>query len=102
MHLKGVYEMSMNKEKLVRELASRHEISPKKVKDMIEDCFETIKKKLVAGDSVHIVGFGKFLVKTRKERMGRDPNTGKRMHLAATKTPGFLPSKTLTNAVKKR
>ena len=94
--------MSMNKEKLVRKLVSEQDLSPKKMKAIIESCFEIIKDELAKGEPVHIVGFGKFLVKNRKERMGRDPNTGKRMHLKATRTPGFLPSKTLTNAVKCR
>lgn len=94
--------MGMNKEKLIRKLVTSQDLSSGKMKAIIETCFELIKEELVKGESVHIVGFGKFLVKNRKERMGRDPNTGKRMQLKATKTPGFLPSKSLSNAVKKR
>lgn len=92
----------MNKEKLIKEVGSRLEKSPKDLKKDIEVIFDIIREELSKGKPVQIVGFGKFAVKKRKARMGRDPNTGKKMYLPETETPTFAPSKNLTNAVKGR
>lgn len=92
----------MNKEKLIKEVGNRLERAPKELKKDIEIVFDIIREQLAQGQPVQIVGFGKFNVKKRKARMGRDPNTGKKMYLPETETPTFSPSKNLTNAVKGR
>jgi DNA-binding protein HU-beta len=92
----------MNKDKLVKALGERLNKSPKEMKESVEEIFSLIKERLAEGEPVQIVGFGKFNVRKRKARMGRDPNTGEKMHLPETDTPTFSPSKNLTNSVKKR
>ena len=92
----------MNKDKLIKEVGSRLDKSPKDLRKDVEVVFDIIREQLARGKHVQIVGFGKFVVKKRKARMGRDPNTGKRMYLPETDTPTFAPSKNLTNAVKGR
>jgi nucleoid DNA-binding protein len=62
--------------------------------------FDTIAKALKKGDSVTLVGFGTFVVRKRKARIGRNPQTGKEIKIPAKKVPAFKPGKELKNAVK--
>jgi DNA-binding protein HU-beta len=62
--------------------------------------FDSIAKALKKGDSVTLVGFGTFLVRKRKARIGRNPQTGKEIKIAAKKVPAFKPGKELKNTVK--
>ena len=52
------------------------------------------------GDSVSLVGFGTFSVRHRAARMGRNPQTGATMQIAASKVPGFKAGKALKDKVK--
>jgi nucleoid DNA-binding protein len=62
--------------------------------------FDTIAKSLKKGDTVTLVGFGTFVVKKRKARIGRNPQTGKEIKIAAKKVPAFKPGKELKDAVR--
>lgn len=62
--------------------------------------FDSIAKALKKGDSVTLVGFGTFSVKKRKARIGRNPQTGKEIKIAAKKVPAFKPGKELKDTVK--
>jgi len=61
---------------------------------------ENIAKALKKGDSVTLVGFGTFSVKKRKARIGRNPQTGKEIKIAAKKVPAFKPGKELKETVR--
>ena len=63
--------------------------------------FDAITEALVAGDSVSLVGFGKFEVKNRSEKMGINPRTKEPMKIAASKLPAFRAGKALKDAVAK-
>jgi nucleoid DNA-binding protein len=62
--------------------------------------FDSIAKALKKGDTVTLVGFGTFSVKKRKARIGRNPQTGKEIKIAAKKVPAFKPGKELKDTVK--
>lgn len=63
---------------------------PKKQSDEImETLIELIKKTLESGDDVMVSGFGKFCVKKKKQRKGRNPATGEDMMLDARKVIAF-------------
>ena len=55
----------------------------------------------MAGDSVSLVGFGKFEVKDRSEKMGINPRTKEPMKIAASRLPAFRAGKALKDAVAK-
>jgi DNA-binding protein HU-beta len=55
---------------------------------------------LKKGKKVSFVGFGTFSVTKRKARMGRNPQTGAPLRIAAAKVPKFKAGKTLKDAVK--
>jgi len=61
---------------------------------------DNIAKALKKGDSVTLVGFGTFSVKKRKARIGRNPQTGKEIKIAAKKVPAFKPGKELKETVR--
>lgn len=56
-------------------------------------------KFLSAGDSVSMVGFGSFYIKDRKERKGRNPQTGEEITVKAAKLPAFKAGKSLKDSV---
>jgi DNA-binding protein HU-beta len=60
---------------------------------------EAIAEALAAGDKVQLVGFGTYSVKARAAREGRNPKTGEKMTIAASKTPVFAASKALKDAL---
>jgi len=92
----------MNKKSLVDVLSKKLNKTKTEVKHYIESTFDLITKEMVSGNSVRIVGFGVFEVRRRVAREGRNPQTGKKMKLSATKTPSFLAGKSLKDAIKGR
>ncbi len=90
----------MTKTELIQLLAERHSVRKSAIKLLIEDTFDLISESLVKGESVRIVGFGAFEVRRRIAREGRNPRTGEKIRLKATRTPSFLPGNALKKAVK--
>jgi DNA-binding protein HU-beta len=60
---------------------------------------EVVTEALKAGEEVQITGFGKFTVKERKAREGRNPQTGEKMKIAASRVPAFSAGNALKEAV---
>jgi DNA-binding protein HU-beta len=89
----------MNKSQLVDEVA-KVTCSKKEAASAVDATMAAIKKALKKGDAVTLVGFGTFDVKKRKARMGRNPQTGKSIKIAAKKVPVFKAGKGLKDAVK--
>ena len=61
----------------------------KKTIEIVETLLEIIKSKLASGEDVLISGFGKFCVKKKRERRGRNPATGEDMMLEARRVVTF-------------
>lgn len=61
--------------------------------NIIGAVFETVVENLAKGDEVLIRNFGTFKVKERKEKIGRNPQTGEEITIPAHKTPIFTASK---------
>ena len=78
-----------------------HEIgfTKKKSVDIIENLLEIIKKRLESGEDVLISGFGKFCVKEKKSRRGRNPATGNDLVLRARRIVTFKCSGKLRNKI---
>jgi DNA-binding protein HU-beta len=89
----------MNKAQLIDEVA-KVTCSKKEAGLALDATLAAIKKALKKGDAVTLVGFGTFDVKKRKARIGRNPQTGKALKIAAKKVPVFKAGKVLKNAVK--
>ena len=89
----------MNKGDLVAEVA-KVVTSKRMAEDAVSCVFEAITKSLKKGQAVTLVGFGTFGVGKRKARVGRNPQTGAAIKIAAKKVPKFSAGKALKNAVK--
>ena len=69
-------------------------------KSIVEAVFDTIVKTMGRGEDIAITGFGTFRVVKRAARMGVNPKTGEKIHIAAATKPKFRAGKVLKEAVK--
>ena len=81
--------MTLTKAYLIEVIKNQNGFTRKKAADTIETMLEIIKETLVSGDDVLISGFGKFCVKCKDRRRGRNPATGKDMMLPGRKVVTF-------------
>ncbi len=66
----------------------------------VEEIIGTMKSTLATGESIQVVGFGRFNIRQKKKRIGRDPTTGTEITISARKVLTFKPSRHLKEAVK--
>lgn len=81
--------MTVTKAMLIESLQKQLGFSKKKCNDSVEALIEIIKKSLENGDDVLISGFGKFCVKEKDERKGRNPATGEDLVLKKRRVVTF-------------
>lgn len=89
----------MTKAYIVEKVAEQCGISKKDSIDMVESVFNVLKTTLENGEDIKISGFGKFEVKNKHERKGRNPQTGESIIIDARRILSFKPSIILKNAV---
>ncbi len=90
----------MNKADLIEFMAKDCKLSKSSCKDSLESAIRGIEQALKKGKSVVITGFGTFQVLKRKERIGINPATGKKMTIPAKRVPKFKAGKRLKDLVK--
>jgi len=90
----------MTKTDLVDYLAAELGATKSDSKRFVDVLFEGISAALARGEKVTITGFGTFEVRSRKPRMGRNPQTGAPLHIAASKSPAFRSGKALKDMVR--
>ena len=90
----------MNKAQLINIIAETADLPKKKAKITLEATLSAIISSLKKGNPVQLVGFGTFKINHRAARIGRNPQTGKEIHISATKVPAFVSGKNLKEAVK--
>jgi DNA-binding protein HU-beta len=90
----------MNKEQLVERVADRTGATKKDALAIVNCALDLITASLKKGERVTLVGFGTFLVRRRKAREGRNPQTGAKIKIPARKVPAFTAGKELKSAVK--
>ena len=89
----------MNKHDFIARLSENLEQTQVATKPLLETTLQTVTDVLVEGDTVEIKGFGKFVVKVREARKGRNPSTGEEIDIPAKKFVKFVPSGMLNDAV---
>ena len=89
----------MNKSELIDAVAESADLSKADAVRAIDAVIDSITGALKSGDSVSLVGFGSFVVKARPARVGRNPQTGAAINIAAAKVPGFKAGKALKDSV---
>jgi integration host factor subunit alpha len=80
---------TLTKARIIEAITETNGYSHKQAHETVEILLELIKKSLASGEDVMIPGFGKFCVKKKRERRGRNPATGKKMTLAPRRVVTF-------------
>jgi integration host factor subunit alpha len=91
--------MSMTKVDIIESIYEKIGIPKKECIRIVESVFEIIKDDLGKGNAVMISGFGKWTVKAKKKRKGRNPQTGKELMIDARRVVTFRPSQVLKGTV---
>jgi integration host factor subunit alpha len=81
--------MTITKEDIVTIIAGTNGYPRNQAVELVETLLELIKSKLASGEDVLISGFGKFCVREKRERQGRNPATGEDMMLDARRVVTF-------------
>jgi integration host factor subunit alpha len=81
--------MALTKVEMVNSIADQIGYTKNQASELVEILLELMKSSLESGDDVLISGFGKFQVKEKKERKGRNPATGNDMMLKPRKVVTF-------------
>ena len=89
----------LSKQDVISSVADATGLSKKEAGDAVDAVVNTIKNALAEGNSVGLIGFGSFEVKTRAARTGRNPQTGAELDIPEKKVPSFKAGKELKDAV---
>lgn len=90
----------MNKGELVEKVAKDCDVSKAAAEKALDSVLAAISDAVAAGDKVTLIGFGTFSVTERAAREGRNPQTGKKIKIAARKVVKFKAGSKLADAAK--
>jgi DNA-binding protein HU-beta len=94
-------EKGMKKEDLVALVSEKAGVTRKSAGEAVNAVLEGITSALEKGDSISLIGFGSFKVVKRAAREGRNPSTGEKIQIPASKGIKFAPGATLKERVNK-
>jgi DNA-binding protein HU-beta len=90
----------VNKNELVDAVSSRTDLRKSDATKAVDAVFDSIASALKGGDDVRLVGFGTFSVAQRAASEGRNPRTGEKIRIAASRQAKFKPGKVLRDSLK--
>ncbi|MDD2271132.1 MAG: integration host factor subunit alpha [Desulfuromonadaceae bacterium] len=91
----------MTKADIAERIQTNTELSKKDSLDMLELVLSIMKDALETGEKIKVAGFGNFEIKQKKDRIGRNPQTGETITIEARKILSFKPSMLLRQAMNK-
>ena len=91
--------MTLTKAHIVEKIANQNGLSRSQSRAIIETLVEAIKRTLESGEDVLISGFGKLCVKEKKERRGRNPETGQDLIIPPRRVVTFKSSRQLRDKI---
>ena len=91
--------MSLTKDLIVKSINNRFGFPKRKSAEVVESLLEIIKETLENGEDVLVSGFGKFSLKEKNERRGRNPATGEDLTLAGRRVVVFKCSGVLRDKI---
>ena len=94
-------EGTMTKADIVEAIYEKIGFSKKESAEIVEMVFDAMKHTLEQGEKIKISGFGNFVVRAKKPRIGRNPQTGEEIEISARKVLTFRPSQVLKVALNK-
>jgi DNA-binding protein HU-beta len=89
----------LTKAEFIDQVAERSGLTKKDASEAVDAVLATIEGALKHGSDVVFSGFGKFSVSDRGAREGRNPATGEKIHIAASRVPKFTAGASLKKAV---
>lgn len=89
----------MTKAEIAEKIQAKTGLTRKESAEILEAVFSVMKNTLESGEALKISGFGSFTVKQKKDRRGRNPQTGETITIDARRTLTFKPSALLRQAV---
>ena len=92
----------MNKQDLVLQVANKMQVTQKQSEEMLSTVLDSIVKSVSKGNKVTLVGFGTFESRKRKQRKGRNPQTGQEIEIPASTVPRFSAGKQFKQSVNRR
>ncbi|WGL99943.1 HU family DNA-binding protein (plasmid) [Arsenophonus sp. aPb] len=90
----------MNKTELINKVAEKTHLKKKESEEAINAFVSIVTETLKSGNDLQLIGFGRFQVKQRAAKKGRNPKTGEVIQIEAAKIPIFKAGKELKEAVK--
>ena len=94
--------MTLTKARIAESIQNQLDIPKDKSKEIVETCIELMKSALESGEDVLITGFGKFCVKDKNERRGRNPATGNDLMIKSRRVVTFRCSGKLRDAINRK
>ncbi len=89
----------MTKADIVEQIQTNTGFTKKEAAEMLESVLSIMKTTLETGEKIKIAGFGNFEVKQKKDRRGRNPQTGEAITIDARRILTFKPSSLLRQAI---
>ena len=94
-------EDDMTKADIIEQIYEKVGFSKKESAEIVELVFDTMKETLEHGEKIKISGFGNFVVRHKRPRIGRNPQTGEEIEITARRVLTFRPSQVLKAALNK-
>ena len=91
----------MTKSDIAENIQAGTNLTKKESAELMEAVFAIMKSTLESGENLKISGFGSFIVKQKRDRRGRNPQTGEEMTIEARRILSFKPSGVLKTAINK-
>jgi integration host factor subunit alpha len=91
--------MTLTKSEIIDSVQEETGLPRKRCDELVEDLLELIKGTLESGEDLMISGFGKFCVKEKNERKGRNPATGEDLMLSSRRVITFKCSQSLRERI---
>ena len=92
--------MALTKNELIQTTMQHCELKRNEAAKFVEDFFAIISTSLESGEEVKIPGFGNFMLREKKSRIGRNPKTGDEFPISARRVVSFRPSNILKMAIR--
>jgi integration host factor subunit alpha len=89
----------MTKADIVETVYEKVGFSRKESAEIVDLVFDLMKETLESGSKIKISGFGNFVVREKRSRKGRNPQTGEEIQISARRVLTFKPSQVLRKAI---
>lgn len=93
---------TLTKADIIESVYEKVGFSKKEASDIVELVFDTLKSTLEKGEKVKISGFGNFVVRHKRPRIGRNPQTGEEIEITERRVLTFKPSQVLKASINKK